>query len=160
MSAAPFKFNEYCRGRGWKNPTDSKDTPLMYAYNTKKDVFAWLREVNHDGYFNDYLGAYNLGRLPWMDPAIYPVQDRLITGADSDPEKPFLVDVGANLGCDMIRFTNYFPNCPGRLIIQDLPEVVSKIKGMDPSIEIMSHDFFTEQPVKGAVCSSLRLVSC
>jgi hypothetical protein len=162
MSAAPLKFHLYCRERGWKNPTDSKDTPLMYAYNTQKDVFSWLREVGHDAHFNDYIGSYSYGRLPWMDPAVYPVQDRLIAGADdSDPSKPFLVDVGASRGYDMMRFKSYFPNCPGRLIVQDLPEVVSQIEGLDPSVEIMSHDFFTEQPVKGAnVPLSLFYVSC
>lgn len=35
-------------------------------------------------------------------------------------------------------------------MLQDLPEVISAVKDLHPSIEITAHDFFTEQPVKAA----------
>lgn len=40
---------------------------------------------------------------------------------------------------------------PGRLVLQDLPEVVEQARGMflHPRIELMAHDFFTEQPIQG-----------
>lgn len=37
-----------------------------------------------------------------------------------------------------------------KLILQDLPAVIQDAKDIDPSIQLMSHDFLTEQPVKGA----------
>lgn len=37
-----------------------------------------------------------------------------------------------------------------KLILQDLPVVIQDVKGIDPSIQLMSHDFLTEQPIKGA----------
>ncbi|KAL6237197.1 O-methyltransferase [Aspergillus navahoensis] len=33
-------------------------------------------------------------------------------------------------------------------MLQDLPEVVSSIKDLQPSIEVPAHVFFTKQPVK------------
>ena len=37
-----------------------------------------------------------------------------------------------------------------KLILQDLQVVIDDVKGIDPSIELMGHDFLAEQPVKGA----------
>ncbi|PHH81830.1 hypothetical protein CDD82_7764 [Ophiocordyceps australis] len=150
LSAGGLKFNEYSRHHGWKSPTDATDTPLMHAYDMKMDVFTWLKSRGYDSYFNQYLGGYNLGRLPWMDPGVYPVRERLIEGATADANAVFLVDIGGNIGHDMIRFRRYFPDAPGRLILQDLPAVISQTKGLDERIEAMDYDFLTEQPIKGA----------
>ena len=37
-----------------------------------------------------------------------------------------------------------------KLILQDLPAVIADVKGIDPAIQLVSHDFLAEQPVKGA----------
>lgn len=96
------------------------------------------------------MGGSRQGRLPWMDPSFYPVQERLITGADVNPEAPFLVDVGGNIGHDLVEFQQHHPSYPGKLVLQDLPDVIGQIKEIDPRIERMGYDFLTEQPVKGA----------
>lgn len=121
----------------------------MHAYKTDKSLFPWVQAMGRERYLNDYLGGYNLGRLSWVDPSLYPVQERLINGADANPSAPFLVDIGGNIGRDLLRFKRSFPNPPGRLILQDLPETTSQIADLDPFIEIMDYDFTTEQPVKG-----------
>jgi len=43
------------------------------------------------------------------------------------------------------------PNVPGRLVLQDLPNVLDGIQQLDQKIERMEYDFYTEQPVKGTV---------
>ncbi|KAK0375808.1 hypothetical protein CLIM01_06852 [Colletotrichum limetticola] len=43
-----------------------------------------------------------------------------------------------------------YPNHPGKPILQDLPVVINDVEGIDTSIELMGHDFLTEQPIKGA----------
>lgn len=82
---------------------------------------------------------------------IFPVQERLIKGADSDPEAPFLVDMGGSVGHDLVQFEQYFPTHPGKLILQDLEVVLSQIP--DPErlrgIKKLPHDFMKPQPVKG-----------
>jgi hypothetical protein len=63
------------------------------------------------------MGGYDLGCLPWMAPGFYPVKERLIDGADTDPEAPFLVDIGGNVGHDLARFHKFYPESPGKLKI-------------------------------------------
>ncbi|KAJ5693890.1 hypothetical protein N7536_004302 [Penicillium majusculum] len=148
--AGTLKFHEFSRKRGWVNPTDPWDTSLMYAYGTDKNIFPWVRDLGYGDHLNDYLGGYNLGRPLWMDPRVYPVEDRLIDGADSSPDAPFLVDIGGNVGHDLERFQSRHPNAPGKLILQDLPMMIDQIKELDPAIIRMGYDFHDEQPVKGA----------
>lgn len=121
----------------------------MYAYDTDKNIFPWVRDLGYEDHLNDYLGGYNLGRPLWMDPSVYPVEDRLIDGADSSPDAPFLVDIGGNVGHDLERFQSRHPNAPGKLILQDLPMMIDQIKELDPAIIRMGYDFHDEQPVKG-----------
>lgn len=82
---------------------------------------------------------------------IFPVQERLITGADADPEAPFLVDIGGSVGHDLVQFQQYFPDHPGKLVLEDLDVVLNQIP--DPervrSIKKVPHDFTKPQPVKG-----------
>lgn len=58
------------------------------------------------------------------------------------------MDVGAGKGHDMIAFHNKYPNC-GRLVLQEIQSVVEILGHIDPAIERMFYDFFTEQPVNG-----------
>ncbi|KAJ5954142.1 hypothetical protein N7501_008421 [Penicillium viridicatum] len=148
--AGTLEFHEFSRKRGWMNPTDPWDTSLMYAYDTDKNIFPWVRDLGYGDHLNDYLGGYNLGRPLWMDPSVYPVEERLIDGADSSPDAPFLVDIGGNVGHDLERFQTRYPNAPGKLILQDLPMMIDQIKDLDPAITRMGYDFHDEQPVKGA----------
>lgn len=67
-------------------------------------------------------------------------------GNDNDV---LLVDIGGNRGHTLANFLSRWPNTAGRLIPQDLQIVLDDIKDLNPSIEAMVHDLFTEQPVKG-----------
>lgn len=84
-----------------------------------------------------------------MEVGFYPVQDKLIQGARHGRDEALLVDVGGNKGHDLEEFITKWPDCPGRLVLQDLPHVINDAVSLHPSIEPMVHDFFTEQPVKG-----------
>ncbi|KAJ3940798.1 uncharacterized protein N0V96_008670 [Colletotrichum fioriniae] len=107
----------------------------------------------HENMFTDddfTVGGYRQGRVPWMHPSLYPVEKTLFSGADTSPDAPLLVDVAGGLGHDIDEFKKMYPNHPGKLILQDLPVVINDVKGIDTSIELMGHDFLTEQPIKGA----------
>lgn len=66
-------------------------------------------------------------------------------------EDTLLVDIGGSVGHELSEFRRKWPDAPGRPVLQDLPEVIAQAKTMSlhSSIELMGHDFFTEQPVKG-----------
>lgn len=85
-----------------------------------------------------------------MDAGFFPVRERLVEGADTSDEAAFLVDIGGSLGHDLSEFNRKHPHVPGRLILQDLPSVLSQIPQIDSKIEVMPYDFYTENPIKGA----------
>ncbi|CAG9949240.1 unnamed protein product [Clonostachys rosea f. rosea IK726] len=145
-----LKFHEFNRKRGWKNPTDAHDTSLQYAHNTDKDLFAYLQGLGYGQHFNNHMRGYRQGRLPWMAPGFFPVKERLIDGLDMSEDPVLLVDIGGSVGHDLEEFTKYHGDAPGKLILQDLPAVITEIKDLNPRITPMEYDFHTEQPVKGA----------
>jgi hypothetical protein len=57
-----------------------------------------------------------------------------------------MVDVGGGCGHQAKPLKDTFPNLPGKLVVQDLPQMEGK--GI-PGIEFQAHDFFLEQPIKG-----------
>jgi hypothetical protein len=144
-----IRFHEFARRRGFENPDDASDTSLMMAYDMKLDVFGWLQALGRGSHFNDHMAGYRQGRTPWMDSSIYPVQSRLVDGADMSSDAPFLVDIGGNRGHDLQEFQQYYPNTPGKLYLQDMEAVISTIGSLSPSITPMCYDFHTEQPIKG-----------
>lgn len=146
-------LHEYERTRGWKNPTDAKDSPLMHAHKTDLNYFALAQSRGYLEDFNNHMGGYRQGRLPWMAPGFVPVQEVLIEGADrSSPDAVFMVDVGGCLGHDLLEFHRYHPAAPGKLVVQDLPQVVGSIAPSEENraLTAMPHNFFDEQPVQGA----------
>lgn len=84
-----------------------------------------------------------------MDQGFYPVMERLVEGAGIEDQDVLLVDMGGSIGHDLSEFRRKWPDAPGRLVLQDLPQVIQGAKGLHSSIEPMAHDFFREQPIKG-----------
>lgn len=83
-------------------------------------------------------------RKYWVD--WFPAQENLLEGARDSTA--LIVDVGGGKGHDLQAFHQKYPQ-RGRLILQDLPQVIDNIKNLDPAIERFTYDFFTDQPVQG-----------
>ncbi|KAL2166074.1 hypothetical protein VTG60DRAFT_3308 [Thermothelomyces hinnuleus] len=65
----------------------------------------------------------------------------------TDPDAVLLVDVGGATGSQVADFRAQFPHLPGRCVLQDIqPPPEGSVEG----VEIMTYDFFTPQPIKGA----------
>lgn len=97
-----------------------------------------------------YMAGRREGQIRWLD--VFPVASQLEgkTTRDGD-DNVLLVDIGGNQGHDLKIFHERFPELPGRLILQDLPEAVNKIPAPLEGIEVMPYDFFTPQLVRGTV---------
>ncbi|RYO90039.1 hypothetical protein DL762_002884 [Monosporascus cannonballus] len=91
-----------------------------------------------------FMGNTMGARTYWVD--WFPVQERLLDGATAD--SALLVDVGGGRGHDLLAFHEKYPR-QGRLVLQDLAPVIESTGDLDPAIERVSYDFFTEQPLKG-----------
>ncbi|OJD11334.1 hypothetical protein AJ78_07871 [Emergomyces pasteurianus Ep9510] len=142
MQSAPAYFLQ----RGYSCPIDPKDGLTQYAFNTKQTTFE--RIVSSPSLlkdFNTFMGNTMGARKYWFD--WYPVQSQILDGASQ--EKALLVDVGAGKGHDLLAFMKKFPNT-GKLVLQDLPEVITGLEDLDKAIDKVTYDFFTEQPITGA----------
>lgn len=91
--------------------------------------------------------------VDWFD--FFPVATKFQGVA---PTESLLVDIGGGLGHQLIAFKQRYPDLAGRIILQDLPVVLGDIKELHPGIETMPHDFFKEQPTKGARAYFMRNV--
>ncbi|KAI0469327.1 S-adenosyl-L-methionine-dependent methyltransferase [Xylaria cf. heliscus] len=147
-----LQAHDWLKDRGYTCPTDNLDTPYQVAHNTQLHWFAHLQSTPpHGQNFNDHMHGYLLGRPGWMDDGFYPVKERLFDGFDTtSKDAVFLIDVAGGFGHYTDAFLSKFPDAPGRLILQDLSPVLGQIQQLNPRIEKMEYDFFTEQPVKGA----------
>lgn len=122
------------------------------TFDTDKDFFEYIQEDSRTlKQFANHMSTYSQGRPSWMDNGFYSVQERLLEGQTIEFNDPLLVDVGGSTGHDISEFRAKWPHAPGRLILQDRPEVIAKASTLNlhPLIEPMAHDFFTVQPVKG-----------
>lgn len=79
---------------------------------------------------------------------LYPVEEKLEKRYDENISSVMFVDVGGGYGQKAIALKEAFADLPGRIIVQDLPMTIQRAPKVD-GIEFMSHDFFTEQPIKG-----------
>ncbi|KAF1842293.1 O-methyltransferase [Cucurbitaria berberidis CBS 394.84] len=141
----------YFRENNFKSPGSGVDGPFQYAYNCKgTHYFEWFqkRDPEMGRRFASMMETWSRGRPRWFYEEYYPVNERLISGAEKDT--PFLVDVGGGSGHDVEGLREAFEGqLPGKLVLQDRPEIIDIAK-IGAGVEGMAHDFLTEQPVKGA----------
>ncbi|KAL3479808.1 S-adenosyl-L-methionine-dependent methyltransferase [Aspergillus californicus] len=150
------KLFEYFEKNGYKNPEDAYDAPFQLAYNTGSHYFDWLKEnpaAQHS--FNSVMTQTQRYRgEDWFE--IYPVSEKLEIG---NPDRALLVDIGGGVGHDLIAFKKRFPDLPGKLVLQDLPQVIDAIE--EPLLEGVSaikHSMFEPQPIQGAKSYYMRTV--
>ncbi|OOF97174.1 hypothetical protein ASPCADRAFT_45906 [Aspergillus carbonarius ITEM 5010] len=146
-----YALPNFLRESGYRNPNDPTKSPYQLGRHSDEHFFECVQKnPTLNKQFNNHMSVYHQGRPSWMDKGFYPVRERLIEGASLGEEVVFLVDVGGSIGHDVSEFRRKWPDAPGRLVVQDLPEVIETVKELHVSIDPMAHDFFTEQPVKGA----------
>ncbi|KAF7590961.1 hypothetical protein BBP40_002213 [Aspergillus hancockii] len=140
---------EYFRRNNNQFPTSVEDTPFQLAKNTHLNYFQWLGEnpsLARD--FQQWMTLKQQATPNWVD--WFDVHGAILDGFRNEPKDVLLVDVGGGEGHYLHAFNRKFPDAPGRRILQDLPQVVSGIKDSPEATELMAHDFFTPQSVKGA----------
>ena len=90
------------------------------------------------------------GKTMWADEGAYPVRERLGNASD---DEVLDVDIGGGAGHDLLGFRARYPDLKGKLVLQEMPYMVEKIKregACEGVVELMDHDFYGEQPVKGS----------
>ncbi|EPS31670.1 hypothetical protein POX_d06137 [Penicillium oxalicum] len=148
------KLPEYLRAHHYANPDDYAQSPMRWVVGQSQ--FEWLADHrDQQARFNSYMASRRQGRPMWFD--TYPVE-RLLDTVQPFADNVLLVDIGGNQGHDLTQFRKTYPHVPGRLVLQDLPEVVNKSLCSGPSIEVMPYNFLDAQPVRGARAYYFRAV--
>ncbi|KAI4224907.1 MAG: hypothetical protein L6R36_004307 [Xanthoria steineri] len=163
FTPAAAKLPEYMRSQQYQNPTESTNSAFVYA--TGSEFWDHLNKTPiHSETFNDFMATRRQGRPSWYD--IYPVDGELLSFSSNAETNPgegrdvLLVDVGGNRGHDLVKLKTKYPKLGGRLILQDLPDVVAHafLDSDDMAIEAMPHDFFQPQPIRHARAYHFRAI--
>ncbi|KAI3322972.1 S-adenosyl-L-methionine-dependent methyltransferase [Xylariaceae sp. AK1471] len=135
----------FLRNNNFQDVTDGNATVFQPAYKTDLDTYTWFsHNPEHREALVKYMATEQNIRGRWLDE--YPIE----RGTWSwDPEMPVFVDVGGNVGHYCALFKKNFPAVAGRVILQDLPSTLRHAL-QTPGVEILGHDFFKEQPIKGS----------
>ncbi|CAL5871553.1 uncharacterized protein PFLUO_LOCUS5806 [Penicillium psychrofluorescens] len=149
------KLFDYFELNNYTNPEDAYDAPFQLAYNTKSHYFEWLSQnpTKQEAFNSVMTQSQQYRGADWFE--IYPVQERLRVS----PDQVLLVDIGGGVGHDIAAFKKHFPDLPGKLVLQDLPQVIETIKEPLPEgIIAISHNMFEPQPISGARAYYMRTV--
>ena len=151
------KLPEYLRSTSYQNPVNHSKTLFNYALGTPLSMFAWLKTQPD---MLTTFGATMAASTTLKTKGVLLTLSRLFplnqdsTDRHDAKSRVLLVDIGGGKGSLMEKFRIQRSDLKGRVILQDLPEVV-KNRAPAHGVEYMVHDFFTPQPVQGRWLPSL-----
>ncbi|EAW13613.1 putative O-methyltransferase [Aspergillus clavatus NRRL 1] len=151
---AHLKLHEFLQRNGWQEPSSTTDNPYTHAHVTNgKSMFMNLSEKpERMQAFNNGMTLQAITPL-WMTD-LFPWKN--LSRFQPDASTVVAVDIGGGKGKAIARIKGLC-GLPGRYILQDQGHVIQSVEGvLDPKIERMGYDFFTEQPVRGALSYLIR----
>lgn len=138
----------YLSDKGYTEPVDQRYSP--YAWKSRQEgTDIWEIMAQHP----ERLHAFQAG-LAHADASIplLGYYDFAQFSEDSS-NRPTFVDIGGGAGHVIAQILQAYPQLDAsKFVLQDLPAVVKKAgenKTLSKQVQIMQHNFFTEQPVKG-----------
>lgn len=130
-----------------QNPLDDTNLPFQRAFNTSLPAMPYIHsQPSILKNFHLWMTEQHAGKPTWLD--VFPFEDLLCANADS--KTPLFVDIGGGIGSQCHALKSKYPHVPGRIILQDLGGPLQQAYLVE-NMEKMAHDFFTPQPIKGAV---------
>ena len=147
VDVAGMALPSFLARTNYRNPNDVRHCPFQDAFNTEDAIFEWFPK--HPEYlqnFNLWMTGQRDGRAGWLD--FFPFKAQVSEGFQGEDNAVMLVDIGGAFGHEVEAIKAKYPKTPGRFILQDLPDTLKNAAKV-PGMEIMRHDFFTPQPVKG-----------
>ncbi|OQE12446.1 hypothetical protein PENVUL_c001G08898 [Penicillium vulpinum] len=151
-----FALPTWLRENNYKVIPDANHCGWQVGANTTKSFWESMSDDPRlSKYFNDYM---TIPRITEEENLVHVYPFETIF-ANSTADDILFVDIAGGLGHQAMRVRNAFPRSRGRIILQDLLQVTSKITAASlPDVEIMDHDLSYPQPIKGAYIYYLRSV--
>lgn len=149
MAPGSLHLPDWLKSIEYKDPLGIQPAAWGSALHTDQHPYAWLGD---NPWALDLAIAYmriqREGRPVFFDALDF--EDRFAQGTTDSTV--LFVDIGGSTGPQSIALRERYPNLPGRVIIQDRPEVVQQAKQkLDSSsnIDVEVYDIFTPQTIKG-----------
>lgn len=156
VTHAMSRFPQYFRKYGWKEPSDSKNTPFVFAEGEKDvEYFEMMyRDPERVQVFGDAMeNATIQGNMEAT--RTYPFDE-----LNAKEDEVVLVDVGGGKGQALMEIIKAHPGLKGKMVLQDLKWVVEGGTMVGPEVEVMPYDMLkAEQPVKGMSEMHLSVLS-
>jgi hypothetical protein len=130
---------DFLKETGYQNQTPT--CALQKGLDTELGLFPWLKQ--HPDLLKDFqslMGVPKEGNC--LD--VMPLDYSMTKGH----EGPVFVDIGGNTGQQAGRLLAKHPDLTGRVVVQDREETIKSSPGVK-GVQMMAHDFFSPQPVKG-----------
>ena len=146
------KIPEFLQKTEHRNPEGAVNGPFNYAEKFPETIWQWVGQDQAKlDTCNTFMEADRGSRPSWLE--WFPAKERVVDGFDASSGGKLLVDVAGGRGHDLDAFRRKFPDASasGRLVVEDLPQVIGDIRDLDTSIERVGFDLFGDQPVKGAL---------
>jgi hypothetical protein len=139
----------YFKQNAYHSPSTSKTGPLQFAHNTPLDTYSyWQTLPGVAENFNTFMNGHFAGkRLSWLE--WFPAEQEIISGFDSAKSPYLFIDVGGGRGHEANLLKLKFPSAKGKIVVEDLPDVIDDVRHIDSSIELQKYNFFEPQPLKG-----------
>ena len=132
---------------------DNPRTVFQFTRNTDLSFWDYLHTRAADtSHFDNFMRAQRMSTDNCFSVLNLEAQSK---GWPAD--RPVFVDVGGGMGQQCTAVREKFPHLAGRIILEDLPAVVSQAK-VPAGVEVLPHDFWHPQPIKGAKFYYLRAV--
>lgn len=138
-------FPQFIIENNYEDVTDGTKTPFQKAFDTDLHCFSWLAQHPEQvEEMQQVMKSFRSG--DWLQG--FDELEKEALDANQNPERVFLVDVGGGSGHQCVEVRDRYPGLHGRLVVQDLPEVVKEVPEI-PGVKIEANDMFQEQKVKG-----------
>ncbi|POS81569.1 O-methyltransferase [Diaporthe helianthi] len=143
---------------GWRQPADPRNCPYTFAHRTEGTEM-WehvakfperQKNSNRAMKAQSFDGVWSVGLFPFAEK----IKE---LGYKTDASTPLVVDVGGGAGHTSAKIRELCKEIEGTIVLQDLSGVVEDVSPAE-GIVTMAHDFFEEQPVKGAPIYFLRRI--
>lgn len=137
------------KSNGYRLPTSATSGPLQHIFTTDLPSFEYWATLPGDVLqnFNTYMTGNRSSRPSWVE--WFPVEHNVLRDAKEGDDDVLIVDVAGGHGHYLETFRQRFPDAKGRMLLQDLPHIISDVQHLDPRIESMAHDMFLPQPIEG-----------
>lgn len=140
----------------YQDVTNAAHTAFQKAFPTDLPAFMWLpTQPERFGPLQQAMTVQGAVGTPWF--TVFPFEKE----AGDFGGKHVFVDVGGGFGHQSAALLGAFPRLNGKIILQDLPQTLEHLPPgvvVPEGIEKLPHDFFTEQPIKGARFYYLRQI--